>query len=211
MVTRETLLATGLDAITSLSLATLPLLYAAPVVRSFLDGTPSLHDGVIGLGAPDRSRHDTWLGVEPTAGAYDAARRPSLPLVVCCLVFAQVSYPAATAPSLTAAGETLDFHWRVGVNADLFPIPGDAGFVFFPNLKPVFLPLIWADRYGTADSGQITEFTSRVYFAQNIMYGLRYGGIATAVTGGVALLVFLGFAWWRRRQREVVRDGGSGS
>jgi hypothetical protein len=109
------------------------------------------------------------------------------------------------ATARATAGETLDFHWRVGVNADLAPIPGDAGFVFFPDLKHVFLPLMWADRYGTADSGQITEFTGRVYFAQNLMYGLRYGGIATAVTGGVALLVFLGFAWWRRRQREVVR------
>jgi hypothetical protein len=47
-----------------------PSRYSPPLShRSFLDGSPSLHDGVIGLGAPDRSRHDTWLGVEPTAGA----------------------------------------------------------------------------------------------------------------------------------------------
>ena len=45
--------------------------WGAPIYMSkplFLDGSNSLRDSVDGLGMPDRSLHDTHIGVEPTSG-----------------------------------------------------------------------------------------------------------------------------------------------
>ena len=45
--------------------------WGAPVYMSkplFLDGSDSLRDAIVGLGAPDRAVHDTFLGVEPASG-----------------------------------------------------------------------------------------------------------------------------------------------
>lgn len=149
--------------------------WGAPVYLSkprFMDGSPSLRDAVVGLGPVDPQAHDTWLGVEPTAG------------------------------------QTLDFHWRIAANMYLAPIPGDDPvfpFTFFPGVIPVYLPLLWAERFGTADSGQIADFTGRVYFAQDLMAGAKYGGLALAVVSGLVALASGGVAWRRKRDLDAAR------
>jgi len=133
----------------------------------FLDGSDELRAGLTGLGAPDRAKHDTWLGVEPTSG------------------------------------QTLDFHWRIAANVHIEPIDGPLGFKFFPGLAPVYMPVMWADRYATADADQVALFKGRVYYALDLIQGAKWGGLAAALVGGLALLAFAGTAWQRSRAQAV--------
>lgn len=144
--------------------------WGAPVFLSkprFLDCSDELAAGVVGLGDPDRSKHDTSLGVEPTSG------------------------------------QTLDFHWRLAANMHVAPVPGYLGFTFFDSVTPVYVPVMWADRYGTANADQVSLFKGRVYFALDLIMGAKWGGLAVALVSGLALLAFVGTAWQRSRAKTV--------
>jgi hypothetical protein len=136
----------------------------------FLDCSDELAAGVVGLGDPDRSKHDTWLGVEPTSG------------------------------------QTLDFHWRLAANMLIAPLKvkvGPLNFTFFEGVTPVYVPVMWADRYGTADPSQVSEFKGKVYYALDLMMGAKWGGLAVGLVGGLALLAFAGTAWQRIRAKAA--------
>ena len=51
---------------------------------------------------------------------------------------------------------------------------------------------------------QIAEFKGRVYYAQDLMAGARYGGISLAVLAGVLAIIFFGFGWRRKRNADLV-------
>ena len=141
-----------------------------PHPPSFLDGSPSLSAGVVGLGAASRSAHDTFLGVELTVG------------------------------------QTLDFHFRLAANIHLAPIAGSGGFSFLGRVAPVYLPMMWADRYATADDAQLAAFTSRVGLARTLINTALYGGIALAAVAATAALAFLGAAWQRSQGAQLLRE-----
>lgn len=76
---------------------------------------------------------------------------------------------------------------------------------FFGGVRPLFFPILWADRFGTANDDQIAMFKNQVMLARNVMAGLRWGGIGVAISAGVTAAVFAYIATVRRRLLEEVR------
>jgi len=102
------------------------------------------------------------------------------------------------------SGATMDFHWRVGVNAYIAPaVMG--GVPYFAGVTPAYLPVARADRYGGVTAAQATAFKNQVYVARDAMAGARWGGIALAAVGCICSILFFVFAYQRKRTIDANR------
>ena len=77
-----------------------------------------------------------------------------------------------------------------------------AGFPFFQQLPDVYVPVAWADRYGSASDAQADHFKSTVYLATSLIAAARWGGVAAILAGTIAAGIFFRIGFKRSRDRD---------
>jgi len=90
-------------------------------------------------------------------------------------------------------GQSLDFHFRVGINARLQPINVTVvGLVvqFWPDIANTVLPLAWGEQASSLTDAQATTLKGSVYTGVAALASLRWGGVVLAVVSLVAALAF---------------------
>jgi hypothetical protein len=100
-------------------------------------------------------------------------------------------------------GSTMDFHWRVGVNAYVQPVTvqlsGDSSATFFPSVKALYFPLAWISQDSTVTPAQAAQVQDQLYTPLMIIQAVYWGGIAFAAAAGGASILLISMAVCRRR------------
>ena len=75
-------------------------------------------------------------------------------------------------------GTTMDFHFRIGINARIGPRDSK----YFPAVMERYLPVAWGEQESAVTASQASDFKGQVYVGIDVLKGLRWGGIALAIT-----------------------------